>query len=262
MNAAFKAIERVQRLMSFHDSESEVSKLNRFALQKAVSVSRETYQVLKLARRLSEQTQGIFDITIAPQLINWRFLPRHKFSSKRTRYKGRGKDIVLLPGRRVRFLRPLQMDLGGIAKGFAVDQAVETLLKKKINSGIVNAGGDLRCFGKEAQEVWIRHPFVKKMLVKLPGFKNTALTTSANSYQRMGRANQQVCAHVHGKTRKPCLRPFSVSVRSKSCLIADALTKVVMALGKKAAPVLNKFNATAYIVYPSNKIICSREAVA
>lgn len=250
IDAAFAAIERVQKLMSFHDAESEVSQLNRFAVGRNVVVSPETCQVIEIAKELYERTDGLFDIAVATELMAWELLPRHAFLPDDRDRRGRTRDIALSADGSIRFLRSLCIDLGGIAKGFAVDQAVSVLQKCGMKNGLVNAGGDMRCFGAKERSVWIRHPGVDGSFLPLPDLKNKALATSANSYPRQ----EGVCAHVHGLTREPMSRPFSASVCADSCVIADALTKVVLGLGEKADVILLKFNAQAFIVHSDNKI--------
>ncbi len=253
MDAAFVAIERVQQLMSFHDAASEVSRLNRLAARENVFVSPETYEVIRWAKEFHERTNGIFDIAVAPELIALESLPRHAFLTDENNGNGRTRDIELRPNGSIRFLRPLYIDLGGIAKGFAVDKAVEVLKENGMESAVVNAGGDLRCFGEEEQPVWVRHPMNPGQLLPLPALKNAALATSANSYEKiLGRA---LGTHIHGITRKLVQRSFSVSVRADSCLAADALTKVVLISGEEGASFLASFNAAVFIVYPDNRIL-------
>jgi thiamine biosynthesis lipoprotein len=242
IDAAFLEIASVQKLMSFHDPASEVSHLNRRAFQQDILVSPHTFQVLERAQEIYKMSGGVFDITAS--------------NARTHQYSGNSDDVLLMPGRRVRFLRPLHIDLGGIAKGFAVDQAIEVLQAKGILNGLVNAGGDMRCFGEQERSVWVRHPRNPGTLMPLPSLKNAALATSANSYPRRFIRQISASGHVHGRTRRNMRRLFSVSVRASSCLLADALTKVVLALGESAEPVLNKLAATAFIVYPDNRIAC------
>ena len=91
VEAAFLAIAHVQRLMSFHDPESEVSRMNRDACYKRVRVHPWTWRVLKSAQEFSRNTDGVFDITMAGQLVKWNYLPRHgaRFG------KGSWRDIIL-----------------------------------------------------------------------------------------------------------------------------------------------------------------------
>ncbi len=154
MHAGFAAIIEVQRLMSFHDASSDVSRLNREAFRKPVRVHKWTWQVLTRAQEFSVRSGGEFDITIAPLLSKWGYLPGGYSSGAAATFR----DIILGPDCTIRFARPLSIDLGGIAKGFAVDCAVSSLLAAGIKSGIVNAGGDLRVFGAEPHQVYLRDP--------------------------------------------------------------------------------------------------------
>src|SRR2546430_9779896 len=126
VEAAFLAIAHVQRLMSFHDPESEVSRMNRDACYKRVRVHPWTWRVLKSAQEFSRNTDGIFDITMAGPLVKWNYLPRHGARSGR----GSWRDIILEDAKHVRFRRPLLIYFRRIAKGFVVDRAVETLTRK------------------------------------------------------------------------------------------------------------------------------------
>lgn len=254
ISAAFVEIERIQRLMSFHDLQSEISCLNRFAKQKPVRVSPETYAVLKCSLELYELSNGVFDITVASQLMDCDRLPRHEFFAELEPLYGKTCDIDLMSDQRVRFSKSLCIDLGGIAKGFAVDQAIKVLQDYGVESGLVNAGGDMRCFGEEEYPVYVRHPSTMRQLIALPSFKNIALATTANSYEEPEDIFAN-CAQVNGRTREFLRRPFSISVCAKTCLIADALTKVVLALENESIKLLSQLEASAFIIYPDNRMI-------
>ena len=157
IDAAFAAVERVQRLMSFHDADSEVSALNREALSQPLRVDTQTWMVLAAAQRLSRLSEGAFDIAIGAHLQDWGYLPPMPGPTP-VACKGNWTDIELLDDARVRFHRPLRIDLGGIAKGYAVDCAIAALQQAGIETALVNAGGDLRALGEHVQSVQLRHP--------------------------------------------------------------------------------------------------------
>src|SRR5215470_2719581 len=138
---AFAAIEKVHRLMSFHDPASDVGRMNHDAWYEPVRIHPWTWRVLRCALEFSLKSDGVFDITIARRLMKWNYLPQR---AKHFGSRGSWRDIVLDREYTVRFRRPVIVDLGGIAKGFAVDRAVEALKKRGVVTGIVNAGGDLR----------------------------------------------------------------------------------------------------------------------
>src|SRR5207244_12538908 len=109
---------------------------------------------LRAAQELSHESDGIFDITGARKLMQWKYLPRRY----RNVSEGNWRDIVLEKNCKVRFRQRVIGDLGGIAKGFGVDRAVEAFNCAEVPSGVVNAGGDLRVFGLKSELVHLRRP--------------------------------------------------------------------------------------------------------
>ncbi len=140
----WRTVERVERLMSFHDADSELSRLNRNAGRTPQTVHPWTWAVLRRALRIAEASDGLFDITVAPLLVREGLLPGTAETSLQC---GNWRHIVLMPDCRVFLARPMLLDLGGIAKGFAVDRAIHELTRRRCTQGVVNAGGDLRRFG-------------------------------------------------------------------------------------------------------------------
>ncbi|MBI1869573.1 MAG: FAD:protein FMN transferase [Chlamydiae bacterium] len=243
---AFKKIDRVHQLMSFHDRKSDVSRLNRLAFKRPIKVNSWTCQVLREAVQLSFITKGVFDCTVAPKLVEWEYLPQVKL--KTFNKVGSYKDIEFLKNKKIYFKSPLMIDLGGIAKGFAVDQAVALLQKKGIKSGSVNAGGDLKIFGKASQPLYIRSPKQLSKLIFIGEVKNISVATSAHYYSRREFKGRVVTPIVNPFRGRACLKRWSVSVFNHSCMIADGLTKVVMLKGKEAKPYLEKLNAQALMI--------------
>ena len=243
IEAAFLAIAQVHRLMSFHDPESEVSRMNRDACYKPVRVHPWTWRVLKSAQEFSRNTDGIFDITMAGQLVKWNYLPRYGARFGR----GNWRDIVLEAAGRVRFRRPLLVDFGGIAKGFAVDRAVEILKRKRVITGIVNAGGDLRVFGSASQLVHLRHPKQPNRAAGAVRLRERAMATSGIYFAR---TNPRGCVSpiLDARTGRAACDLISVTVGAANCVTADALTKVVFALRGEAAPLLARYSANALLI--------------
>jgi hypothetical protein len=124
VEAAFAAIAKVQRLMSFHDADSDVSRLNREAFNHSVVVDPWTYEVLETALALHRQSMGAFDIAVAPALQELGVLPSNEGERDVGRIeRATSGAIELLPDNRVCFHHPAtRIDLGGIAKGFAVTE--------------------------------------------------------------------------------------------------------------------------------------------
>jgi len=243
LDSAFVAIDRIQRLMSAHDPASELSRLNAEAFRHPVVVSAETFIVLRRALDLSAESRGAFDPTIAPILAHWGLLPA-RLKRKRP---GSWLDVSLLPGRKVRFSRPLTLDLGGIAKGFAIDAAIETLRAAGARSATVNAGGDLRVFGSPIN-VHIRHPAAPQLLSQRIELSEGALATSCPCFTQHFWRRCKVSHLVDPRCGTATTRTISVSVRAPECWLADGLTKVVLYDPKAARGLLAKYGAQALVL--------------
>ena len=243
--AAFDAIERVHQLMSFHDEASDTSRMNSAAFQYAVVVDRWTWRVLQAAQQFARDSDGAFDITVGRLHANWNYLPRHGSPREST---SSWRDIVLEKGCVVRFRRRLAIDFGGIAKGFAVDRAVDALKKAGASAGIVNAGGDLRAFGLREETVRIRYPLEPTRAAGIVTLQNRALATSATYFSRQKYGTRVRSALIDGQTQQPLVDDVSVSVAADDCMTADALTKVVFVLREGARPILANHRADAIIL--------------
>ncbi|MDB5977562.1 MAG: FAD:protein transferase [Nevskia sp.] len=247
VDAAFAAVEHVHRLMSFHEAGSDVSALNREALYRPVRVDAQTWKVLAAARHLSQLSEGAFDIAIGARLQDWGYLPP---GPGLIPSEGNWTDIELLQDSRVRFHRPLRIDLGGIAKGYAVDCAIAVLREAGIEAALVNAGGDLRVLGSP-QQVQLRHPQNPAFSAHALSLCDEALATSANYYSRRACASGEVSPLLDPRSRQPWLGAASVSVRAADCMRADALTKVVLFAAPEVADrVLEACDAQAYVQNP------------
>ena len=224
---AFELIGSIQKMMGFHNAESDVSRLNQCAYIAPLRVHPWTWQVIQKAVRLSDATQGASDITLAPKLVQWGYLPRHKGGTALVE-AGLWKEVEMLPDCHIKFHRPLQIDLGGIAKGFAVDKAVEFLAARGVDQACVNAGGDLRVHGAQNQPLVIRDPSQPQGKHHPAVMLRPAVATSAAYFARKRVGLSRVSPIVHPHNGKPLRSNQSVSVFAHSCMDADALTKAVL----------------------------------
>jgi len=253
VDAALAAVEKIHRLMSFHDPESDVSRLNREAALGSVAVDPWTWRVLDAAVDLHRRSNGAFDITVAPVLQDLGLLPSGE---------GRGEParappdtIELMSDRRVRFRHPgTRIDLGGIAKGFAVDRAVETLRMGNATSGLVNAGGDLAAFGPNAQTIHLRDPRDPTRSIGAVDIRDEALASTGGHFDPFASTEIAPSAVIDPQARAPA-RTIGATVRAPTCLLADALTKVVMIEGEAAAALLDQFAAAALMVRADGEIV-------
>jgi thiamine biosynthesis lipoprotein len=249
IDAAFEAVAQVHRLMSFHEDDSDVSRLNREAWVRPVKVDTWTFRVLEAAVELHRRSNGIFDIAVAPTLQNMGLLPRLDGDPPVARQARSFDAVELLEGQSVRFRdRGIRIDLGGIAKGFAVDRALEVLRGFGLASGLVNAGGDLAAFGQDPQTVHIRHPCDPRRLMCRVEITDEALASTARRFDLLSSAPTTASAIIDPASGESAHSIDGATVRARSCMIADALTKLVMIRGTEAIEWLEHYNASALLV--------------
>lgn len=250
IDVAFGTVARVHRLMSFHEEESDVGRLNRLAQLRPVAVDPWTFKVLETALELYKQSHRSFDITVARVLQLMRLLPGPANPAASVALAIDTVDAIeLLPRYHVRYRDPgIQIDLGGLAKGFAVDRAVEVLQEHGISRGLVNAGGDLAGFGPEPHVIHVRDPRDPRQLICSVEVRNQALASSGRRFDPVHSASTSVAAIIDPSTNAPVRTVVGATVRAPSCMLADALTKVVMIQGESAAPLLARYHANALAV--------------
>lgn len=213
IDSGFAAIERVHMLMSAHEPDSDVSRINRFAHLRPIEVDAWTALVIERALSWSGRSAGEFDVVRAGKAaIASGHLPRHADQPEPEAAHWTWLDVQ---GRSVRLLKPACLDLGGIAKGFAVDRAVTAMRAAGALLGLVNAGGDLFGFGCKTWPVTVIDPVSRKPSVEME-IRDEALATSA--------LVDGSAAHLPKQDRWT-----SVTVRASNACDADALTKIVWA---------------------------------
>ncbi len=245
IDSGFAAVEFVQRLMSFHEDASDVSRANRDALARPVQVHPQTYAVLRQAQAIAEESAGVFDICVAGRLVEWGILPLPR-AARPPDPGASWRDIELGPDYTLRFHRPLWIDLGGIAKGYAVDRAIEAIAPAGAQQCVVNAGGDLRVAGRATERVLLDAERDPGDAVAVLEIENLGLASSSGLRHRRRHGGRAAGPHVHGRTRSVMGARSFVSVLAPTCVVADALTKVVMAQRRHALPLLERHGAAAY----------------
>lgn len=220
VEAAYAAIADVHAAMSVHEPSSELSRLNRSAHLAAVPVSADVLAVLRAALAFAEDSDGAFDPVVGGRLTTLGLLP----ASEVTAAPHANWRDVLIEDDQVRFRLPLRLDFGGIAKGHAVDRAIEQLCAAGIAEAQVNAGGDLRVFGPGSQRIALRDPRAPSQWSQIVELDDQALATSAPYYA----AGSSPSALIDPRSGSPYAGADSISVIASTCLAADALTKVAL----------------------------------
>lgn len=256
LDDATAAIADVQRLMSFHDALSDVSRINRGAAREAVRIAPTTAEVLRLACEFSRASAGAFDVTVAPQLVAAGLLPVPA-GAPAPDERACWRDLEFVSDDEVIAHRALWIDLGGIAKGYAVDAAWQRLHAAAPLRCRVNAGGDLRLSAQRPEPVLLDVPDHARDAVPLieladgsiassggaPAARNVALTNADDA--RRDRP------HVDGRTRRAIETDAFACVVATRCVVADALTKIVLAAPELATALLDRHDAMALLHRPA-----------
>ncbi len=239
IDAVMDEMHRIDRAMSPHKAESELSRINRDAALAPVPLSAEMTCLLLRARQFSELTDGAFDITYAAvgRLFDYRQRIRPSEAALALARAAVGYRHLLVDAcaRTVRFGRPgMCIDLGGFAKGHAVDQAAAILRQRGVAHANVSAGGDSRVIGDRRGRPWmigIRDPRRPGEMVAVLPLEDTSISTSGD-YERYFESDGQRFHHLIDPSsgRSPST-VHSVSILADDGLTTEALSKAVFILG-------------------------------
>jgi FAD:protein FMN transferase len=241
VNGAFEEIQRLDQLLSNYKPASEWSELNREAKARAVPVSGELYGLLEACLDYSRRSEGAFDITVGPLMKVWGFykgtgrLPHR--AEVRTALAQLGHQHLRLDATRrtVRFGRPgLEMDPGGIGKGYAVDRVVSVLREAGgVESAFISAATStvygLGAPPKDSRgwEVRIVHPKDRRRTVQVLHLKDESMSTSGN-YEKFFTAGGRMYSHIMDpRTGFPAEGMLQVSVVAPRAIDSEAWTKPV-----------------------------------
>lgn len=241
--AAFQRIAVLDRIMSDYSSTSELMRLCQKAGGPPVRVSADLFRVLRRAQEVSRLSDGAFDVTVGPVVRLWRRARRSRklpdaAALARARALVGYRNVVLDPeARTVQLLKPgMQLDLGGIAKGFAADEALTTLKHLGIGRALVAAGGDIAVGGAPPHtEGWtvgiapLEDPSGRPKRYLL--LHDAAVSTSGDAEQYVEIDGKRYSHIVDPRTGLGLIGRMSVTVVGPNGLTVDPLTKIVCVLG-------------------------------
>lgn len=230
----FDKIQMLEKVMSYYDKNSEVFRVNKFGYKNFVDVSDELLELLKFSIKLSAMSNGLLDITVGGKMSWKKLIADFGFAYEE---KSSYKDIII-EGNKVCFAKKTFIDLGGVAKGYIVDKAMEKFLDSDLDI-VVNAGGDLKMNKWQGKIVKIRVPDKRKLdkFIEVE-MKNSSLATSAGYYKN-------ILAIFNKKKNKFEKNLDSISVFAKDCMVCDSLTKILFMLDK-SDKILLEFGAEAF----------------
>lgn len=259
---AYQEMSRVENLLSYQIPTSEINLINRNAGINPVKVNDETFQILKRAQGYSEKFNGLFDVTIGAISDRWGFSDNNR---KEITVPSDSEITALLPLVNYKMLilndhdttaflqkKGMEIDLGGIAKGYAIDRGVAVLKQNGIQQFFLNAGGDIYTSGKkdgiQKWRVGIKDPRHLDSLIATFKLSDYAVATSGD-YERFVIIDGKRYHHIlDPRSGFPSTKCQSVSILAPTAEEADAIATYVFVLGYAHLKDNPRFNLPYFIV--------------
>ena len=272
IDEAIVEIRRIEKLLTTFDENRQTNLINRYAGVKPVKVDREMVDIIQRSKKISDITQGAFDITFGSVVKKlWNFdknmtsLPDADLARKMVRLINY-KNVIVEEKKSTVFLKEkgMRIGFGGIGKGYAAERAKFILQQRGMKSGIVNAAGDLTVWGYQPNgKEWTigiadpdaaRHPFSYLSITDM------AVATSGNYEKYVMIGGKKYSHTIDPKTGLPVNGIKSVTIISPNAEIADAMATPVMIMGIKVGlDMINQIKGVSCIIIDdSNKIYTSK----
>jgi len=267
---AFDEVRRLDQLLSNYRKDSELSRLNQDAAERPVKVSKELFDLLSACVRYSEASEGAFDITVGPLMKVWGFYKGSGRFPHRAEIRGAManvgyKNIGLDAAQQtVRFRSAgVEIDPGGIGKGYAVDRMVAILKSNGIHSGLITAGSSsIYGIGAPPTEsrgwkIAIKHPKEPDRSVEEVFLKDMSMSTSGN-YEKFFRVAGKVYSHIMDpRTGYPAPGMLQVSVVTSKTLDSEAWTKPYFINGRNWASHHKLSGSRVYLCEDRSELACA-----
>ncbi|WP_370628084.1 FAD:protein FMN transferase [Cellulophaga sp. HaHa_2_1] len=267
---AVAEISRIEKIISSWDETSETSEINRNAGIKPVKISAELFGLIERSIKISEITDGAFDISYASMDEVWKFdgSMRHPPTPEQITISIAkvGYQKIQLDKEQLTVFLPdegMKIGFGALGKGYAADKAKELMLSKKVFAGVINASGDLTTWGRQATgEKWIvgiSNPLDREKVFSWLPLDESSIATSGNYEKYLFFEGEKHSHIIDPRTGYPSKGISSVSVFSKSAELCDALATAVFIMGiDTGISLINQLKETEVIVVDSqNKIFKS-----
>jgi len=271
---AIEEIRRIERLLTTFNEQSQTNQINQQAGMGPVKVDTEVFELIKRSLKISGVTDGAFDITygsVDRRLWNFDRTMTHLPDAETAKAMVRlinYRNVILDEKEGTVMLKEkgMRIGFGGIGKGYAADKAKALLLKEGVQSGIVNASGDLITWGLQAdQQPWtigIAHPDDARRAFSWLNISDRAIATSGN-YEKYVMIDGKKYSHtINPKTGMPVTGIKSVTIISPYAEIADAMATPVMVMGVQAGlQLINQIHYLACIIVDDNNNIFSTKNI-
>lgn len=245
--AAFARVEEIEASCSNYREASDLSKLNRSAGGPPIAVSKDLWAALRRSSEVSEETDGAFDVTIGPLVALWKRtwkrgkLPTAEETAAANALVDYRRLRILADPPRAQLLKAgMQIDLGGIGKGYASDQAIARLRERGIRAALVAIAGDIAAVGAPPERDWwlvgIRDPARPDKILPTPlRLRDQAVSTSGD-YEQFGIVAGNRYSHIiDPRTGQPVQHMTSVTVVAPNATTSDAYATALSVLGPEKA---------------------------
>lgn len=240
----FDRIKEIEDTMSFQDPKSELSFLNQQAGKK-IKVSKDLFYVLEKSLNYAKISDGAFDVTIGPLTELWGFNENKGIIPSQDKIAQRAvlvdyRWVELNAKKREVFLQQkgMKIDLGGVAKGYAVEEAIDIIKEAGIKDALVDIGRNIKVIGRNPYgKIWkigLQHPRQPQEILSILPLENTAVATSGDYehfFIHQGRRYHHIIDPKSGYPTNACI---SVTIITPSAMIADILSTTVFVLGEEA----------------------------
>ncbi len=243
VNEVFEEIDRLEQQMSKYRRDSEISHINRNASRHGIVVEPKLFALIQNSLRASRETRGAFDITVGPLMKSWGFfrqegrVPGESEIAQVLKSTGYQHVKLDVPARTVWFdVKDVELDLGAIAKGYAIDRAAEILRSFGVTSALLSSGmSSIYALGsppgERAWEIHLRDPFDAEKAADTILLKNCSVSTSGN-YVRFFRLNGKIYSHIiNPVTGWPAEGMLSTAVLSPETTESEALSTAFYVMG-------------------------------
>ena len=243
LDAAFDEVDRIDRLMSHYRTDSPLSRLNREGARHPVAVDPELYDFITDAMRYNRESGGAFDITVGPLMKAWGFfrgegrMPSDAELAVARRYVGASHVMMNPASRTIAFDQPgVELDLGGIAKGYAVDRAVALLRQRGVTAALVSAGGSTIYAlgappGRDGWDVAIQDPVDARQIARTVALRDRALSIAGSAEKSFESGGVTYSHLMDPRSGRPAQGLLSVAVLAPTGTAGDALDNAFFVMG-------------------------------